>query len=101
MIVKKHISQDKKIILAICDSDLLGKKFEQDEKQLDLTSEFYQGKEMSEDDILKILPEVSSLNIVGRKSIEFALKHNLIDRENVKSIDNIPYAICVFVESES
>ena len=49
MIVKKHVTQDRRLLLAICDSSLKGKKFVVGEKQLDLTSGFYAGEEMGED----------------------------------------------------
>lgn len=101
MIVKKHTTHDGKTILAICDSEILGKKFEEGELQLDLTSQFYHGEEMNEQEILKILPEVNSLNIVGEKSINFATKNKLIDETNIKRIANIPYAICIFIEETS
>lgn len=98
MIVKKHLTHDGKIILAICDKEVLGKKFEQEDKQLDLTSSFYNGKQMTEQEIIKLLPEINSVNIVGERSIKFALHNNLIEKENIKKISNIPYAISIFIE---
>jgi len=44
MIVKSHSTGDGRKVIAICDDSLLGKKFEEGDKQLDLTSEFYQGQ---------------------------------------------------------
>lgn len=99
MITKKHTSQDGQVIIAICDKEILGKKFEETERQLDLTSNFYKGTELSEKEILELLPEAHSLNIVGKKSIAFAIKHKIIDEKHVEKIKGIPYAICIF-ESE-
>ena len=45
MIVKKHITQDKRLILAVCDKELLGRCFEESSLQLDLRGEFYNGEE--------------------------------------------------------
>jgi hypothetical protein len=96
MIVKKHISHEGKLILAICDEDILGKKFEEGEKQLDLTSKFYQGEKMSEQEILEILPDAHSANIVGRQSIDFAIKHRIVLAGNIFKVQKIPFAICIF-----
>ena len=50
MIVKKRTTRDGQLLLAICDSNLKGKKFSENGIQLDLSSEFYNGEEMDEDD---------------------------------------------------
>ncbi|MEA3430447.1 MAG: DUF424 family protein [Nanoarchaeota archaeon] len=92
MIIKIHKSQEGKTLIAICDSDLIGKKFEKDNKQLDLTSNFYQGEEKDENECLEIIKCANILNIVGEKSIEFALKNNLITKENIMKIAGIPIA---------
>ncbi|MBW3021743.1 DUF424 family protein, partial [Candidatus Woesearchaeota archaeon] len=57
MIVKKHISHDGRIIVAICDSDLIGKRFEENDKQLDLKSEFYNGESKTEQECLEIIKD--------------------------------------------
>ncbi|MFA5141410.1 MAG: DUF424 family protein [Candidatus Woesearchaeota archaeon] len=98
MIVKKHVSQDGQMILSICDSELIGKTFEEGDKWLDLTSKFYRGTEMSESEILSILPNAHSVNMVGTKTIDFAIKHKLILKSHVLYVQKVPYAICVFDE---
>ena len=45
MIVKIH-NNEGRLILAICDKDILGKKFVEEKKQLDLSSGFYKGEQM-------------------------------------------------------
>jgi len=47
MIVKIHKSRERKI-LAVCDNELFGKKFEEGKLRLDLSSEFYDGEEVQE-----------------------------------------------------
>ncbi len=96
MIVKEHITQGGKLILAICDSDIIGKKFEDGDKQLDLTSQFYNGAEMTEEEVLKLLPKACSMDIVGKRSVEFAERYNLIDQTRVIYVKKIPHAQCAF-----
>ncbi len=100
MIVKQHTTQNREIILAICDTNILGEKFEEKNKQLDLTSDFYKGTELTETEILLLLPKTHSLNIVGERSIKFAIKNNLISPEKVMRIKDIPYAISIFTIQE-
>ena len=40
MIVKVHRTPDGRRLIAVCDNNLLGKKFEENDLQLDLTSNF-------------------------------------------------------------
>lgn len=97
MIVKIHKNQQGQIILAICDNNLLGKKFTQGDLQLDLTGNFYKGEDKTEQEILKLIDNAYILNIVGKECIEFALKHKLIEKQNIITIDGIPHAQCVIV----
>ena len=95
MIVKAHTTQDKKLLLAICDSELIGKKFEEGNKQLDLTSDFYNGKEKSEQETINLIKKAYILNLVGEKTINLALKIELISGDHIDHIDKIPYAQCI------
>jgi hypothetical protein len=97
MIVKKH-QRPGRLIIAVCDKELLGKKFEEGEKILDLTSDFYQGDEMSEEDLKALLPESYLLDFVGKEAVEFALQNDLVEKENILKIDNIPHATCLFMK---
>jgi hypothetical protein len=97
MIVKIHKNPEGQVILAICDSSIIGKEFTQDDLQLDLTSEFYKGEEKSEAELLELIKDAYIINAVGKECIDFLLKHNLIDKENIITIDNIPHAQCVII----
>ncbi len=96
MYLKIHKSQDRDII-AICDSNLIGKKFsDKSGLYLDVSEGFYRGKEVSEEEAFKVVKEgknnSSIFNIVGKKSIDFALKNGIIEKENIVKINNIPHA---------
>lgn len=97
MIVKIHKNNDGKVILAVCDKELLGKKFEEGKLQLDLSSKFYDGKEMQEETLLKLFKSAYIINLVGKRSINIAIKAGIIDRERVIKIKNVPHAQVVLV----
>jgi uncharacterized protein len=95
MLIKIHKSY--RPVVALCDSELIGKKFEEEIKQLDLRENFYKGDELSEEKIEEILinqsREDATFNIVGEKSIALALKAGIINEEAIGKISNIPYAL--------
>tara|TARA_Y100000310_G_C20064389_1_gene526475 strand:- start:147 stop:434 length:288 start_codon:yes stop_codon:yes gene_type:complete len=90
--VKEHLHNERQL-LSICDGNLIGKVFEEDKKVLNISKSFYQGEPMFEKDILKLIKEGTLLNIVGEESINFALKNNLIKKDGIIKIKNIPHAL--------
>ncbi len=86
------IKSQGKVLVAVCDDDILGKVFEEKEAVLDLSAGFYQGKKVSEDHARQVLASSDNLNIVGEKSIALAIELGLIDNDHVRQIASIPYA---------
>jgi len=80
------------MILAVCDTDILGKKFEENDLQLDLTSNFYKGEEKTEKEIVALFNQAHIVNVVGKKSVDLAIKSKMVIKDNIKKIKNIPYA---------
>ena len=84
-------------IVAVCDSSILGKKFEQGNLQLDVKESFYKGEEVSEEKAVEIMRsmavEDSTFNIAGEKSVNAAIKAGIISQESVGKIQGIPFAL--------
>ena len=99
MLVKIHKSY--RNLVAICDSDLIGKKFEEKFekgiKLLDLRESFYKGEEKTYKETIEIIkkqsPEDSTFSIVGKESIKAAKEAEIITKHGVKKIHGIPYAL--------
>ncbi|MDP6293573.1 MAG: DUF424 family protein [Candidatus Woesearchaeota archaeon] len=96
MIVKEH-HKGGNIIVAVCDTELLGKKFEENGVVLDLSSPFYQGKEMDEDETKSILKKAGACNLVGKVITQLALREGMISEENILHCQNIPFAQSVII----
>ena len=92
MIVKIHKTQDGRKLAAICDNNLIGKKFEEKNLQLDLTSNFYKGEEKSEKEVINLLKGCHLVNIIGEKSINLAIKLGIADKNKIIKIKGIPHA---------
>ena len=84
-------------VVAVCDKELLGKKFEEGKFQLDIKESFYKGKETPEEDLIKIMKtfsrEDATFNIVGKKSVATALKAGIVSEDNVGKIKGIPFVL--------
>jgi len=95
--VKIKIHQAYRIIVALADSDLIGKKFEQDNKQIEVRPNFFDGEEKNKQEVIEILKDMgkedATFNIVGEKSVQTALEAGIIDKQGIMEIDNIPVAL--------
>lgn len=84
-------------VVAICDSELLGKRFEEGKFQLDIKESFFKGDEIGEEKTIEILKDMekedATFNIVGEKSTDIALKAGIIRQEGIGKIKGIPFAL--------
>jgi len=84
-----------RIIVSICDSGLIGKKFEEGDKQLDLKESFYAGEEVDEKKAVEILVDMkkedATFNIVGKESVRTAEKSGIIKKGCFDFINGISY----------
>jgi len=84
-------------VVAVCDSDILGKKFEEGNFQLDVKENFYGGDEFSKEEaavvIGRMIREDATFNIVGEESVELAKKLGIVKDEGVKKIQGVPFAM--------
>jgi len=84
-------------VVAICDAELLGKKFEEGNFQLDVKESFFKGEKTSEEKAIEIMQDMSredaTFNIVGEKSINTAIKAGIITQNSIKKIQSIPFAL--------
>lgn len=90
--IKMHISETKRM-LAVCDSELVGKKCSEEEKCLTVSEYFYKGELVNDEKAVIEMKKADSLNIVGKNAVELAIHEGLISKENVFLIDDVPYAL--------
>jgi hypothetical protein len=95
MFIKIHKSY--RDVVGICDKELIGKRFEEGNFQLDVKESFFKDKEVNLEEAQEILLDMdmedATFNIVGKKSTELALKLGIIVQEGIKTIDEIPFAL--------
>jgi hypothetical protein len=85
-------------VVAICDKELLGKIFEEGNFQLDVKENFFKGEEETSEEkaiqkIRQMSIEDSTFNIVGKESVNAAIKAGILSKEEIGRIKGIPFAL--------
>lgn len=95
MLIKIH--QAYRGIVAICDSELLGKSFEEGIRILDVRENFYNGEEKTEQEMIELMQDLykedSTFSIVGAQSCNCALKAGIIAKSGIRKVQGIPFAL--------
>lgn len=93
--VKVHNSYRK--VVALCDSNLINKKFEEGNRQLHLRENFYKERVVEKEEAVRIIikeaKEDASFNIVGEESIAAAIEAGIINSSHVHKIQGIPFIL--------
>jgi hypothetical protein len=92
MLFLKVHSTPKGEIVALCDSELVGKVFRSGERTLDLSAHagFYAGKEVASREAVKALRGAQNANLVGRRAL-FAAKRAGIATSGAVRIGGVPH----------
>ena len=92
MYLKIHENAEGRIV-AVCDKDLIGKVFESKSLYLDLDKyrSFYIGELATEEMVKNALKRFTSVNIVGKKAVNVAVKNGLVGKDEIKYINKVPY----------
>ncbi len=93
--VKLHKSY--RNVLAVCDSNLIGKKFEEGIRQLECRDSFFKDKELTFQEAIDLMKqqkqEDTSFNIIGPESIKAALEAEIINPSWIKKVQDIPFIL--------
>ena len=86
-----------RLVVAVCDKELYGRKLEEGVKALDLTGQFFEGDEVSEvelkEKLIEFAKEDATFNIVGPKSVGIAQELEIVGDGGVVEIDGVPFAL--------
>lgn len=78
--------------MAVCDEDIVGKKFKDGKLCFNVSESFYKGKKVTEAELKELMKCASNINIVGKKSVKIAIDLGLVNESEVISIEGIPHA---------
>ncbi|MBY8988955.1 MAG: DUF424 family protein [Candidatus Lokiarchaeota archaeon] len=79
--------------VACCDEDLLNQIFTEGNLRIEINSSFFGGDLMNIEQAMEILKMASYFNIVGENIINKAIALQLLPKDGVRRINNIPMAM--------
>ncbi len=83
----------KKIMLNICDADLLGKKIIQDDLIMHISEGYYGERFVDQEEAESLLKNSSIINIVGNETVSLSIKLGIGSENGVKIISGVPFLI--------
>ncbi len=84
-------------LVAVCDSELVGKIFRDGELKLEVKESFYGEEEFGEKEVAEALKKATIANITGEKAVNLAIKLGLVDKDRVLVISGCPHAQMVLI----
>jgi hypothetical protein len=92
MISIKIYKQGDDILIGACDEKLIGKKFTDGKFHINVTKEFYDGKRIDKEALIRYLENATIANLVGKETVNCAIKIGLINPECILKIKGVPHA---------
>ena len=79
-------------ITAICDEEIIGKRFDEGDIQLEVSERFYKERKINDNEAVSAMEEATILNITGKSIVKLAIENKIIKKENIIYIEGIPHA---------
>jgi len=92
MIRVKVYRKGPEVLVAACDSDILGKTFRSGELKLHLSESFYDGEKADEEMLVNRLEMATIANLAGKRTLEIAIRRGFVDESCVIVIGGVPHA---------
>ncbi len=89
----KVSNYQKKLMLNICDVELLGKQISQDELNLKISESYYGEKLVDLEEAKSLLQNSSIINMVGKNTVSLSIELGIGSESGIKTISDIPFLI--------
>jgi hypothetical protein len=86
------IKMGKNILLAICDSEMLGKTLRQGKIIFHIKDEFYNGGKTTVEEAVSMIENSTIVNIVGKNCVKRAIVKGYVHPDAVLQIEGVPHA---------
>lgn len=74
------------VLVAVCDSDIVGQRFKEEGLQIEVNENFYGEQEVEEEEVRRALKRATIANLSGKKAVELAIDYGMVDESNVLDI---------------
>jgi hypothetical protein len=92
MICVKVHTQGREVLVAACDSEIVGKTYKSKGLRLHVSESFYEG-ETGDDDLLVNRLEMATIaNLAGKRTLEVAIRRGFVNPQCVLEIGGVPHA---------
>ncbi len=78
-------------LLAVCDKEILGNILKFGEIEFEVKESFYFEKFAGKKEIEKMLDKAKTINLIGNKIVEIAIKKKLINSDDIMKISGISH----------
>ncbi len=85
------------IVVAVCDSELVGRTFREGDLKIEVKESFYGERDVDEEEVRRALRIATIANITGKRAVQLAIEMGIIDRENVLKIGECWHAQMVVI----
>jgi hypothetical protein len=82
----------KNVLLAVCDSDLLGRTLREGKIVFHVKDEFYNGRKATLDEAVGLINNSTIVNLVGKNCVEKAISRGYVHPQAVLKIEGVPHA---------
>ncbi len=83
--VKKHLAENK-VIVAVCDEEILGKEFREGDIVLSIPRSFYEGEKVDLEEAIHAILRADIAVVSGRRIVEELIRRGIVVRESVLQI---------------
>ena len=80
------------VLLAICDSEVLGKTLREGKIVFHIKDEFYNGGKVSIEEAVGMIENSNIVNMVGKCCVKTAIERGYVHPEAVINIEGVPHA---------
>ena len=80
------------VLLAICDSEILGKTLREGKIVFHVKDEFYNGGKVSVEEAVNMIENSTIVNMVGKCCVEKAIEKGYVHPDAVLNIEGVPHA---------
>ncbi len=82
----------KNVLLAVCDSELLGRTLKEGKIVFQVKDEFYKGRKATVEEAVDMINNSTIVNLVGENCVGKAIARGYVHPEAVLKIQGIPHA---------
>lgn len=91
MFAVRKINYQGSMMVNICDQELIGKKINEGELQVNITKDYFGQEIVGEEEAVKLLSSCSVANLVGERIVEKAVQMKLASNLSVRIISGVPF----------